>query len=132
MSLRVVTMSELRLEVLLEPERTGQSVVEVCRRRGISRETFYEYRRRYENEGPPVSNLGPVTLQRPRPRSTPIWRWRSGRGYIECHHVRPLAAAQGEVRTRLADLAVVCCNCHRILHRGSPPPSVRALHDRVS
>ncbi len=51
MSLRVVTMAELRLEVLLEPERTGQSVAEVCRRRGISRETFYEYKRRYELEG---------------------------------------------------------------------------------
>ncbi len=30
MSLRVVTMAELRLEVLLEPERTGQAVAEVC------------------------------------------------------------------------------------------------------
>src|SRR6266542_6631101 len=36
-------LSELRLEVLLEPERTGDSVAEVCRRRGISRETFYAY-----------------------------------------------------------------------------------------
>jgi transposase InsO family protein len=51
MSLKVVTMAELRLEVLLEPERTGQSVAEVCRRRGISRETFYAYKRRYEAEG---------------------------------------------------------------------------------
>jgi transposase InsO family protein len=53
MSLRVVTMAELRLEVLLEPERTGDSVAEVCRRRRISRETFYEYKRRYEAEGAP-------------------------------------------------------------------------------
>jgi transposase len=51
MSLRVVTMAELRLEVLLEPEKAGQSVAEVCRRRGISRETFYEYKRRYDLEG---------------------------------------------------------------------------------
>ncbi len=51
MSLRVVTMAELRMDVLLEPERTGQSVAEVCRRRGISRETFYQYKRRYEAEG---------------------------------------------------------------------------------
>ncbi len=43
MSLRVVTMAELRLEILPEPERTGQSLAESCRRRGISRETFYEY-----------------------------------------------------------------------------------------
>ncbi len=77
MSLRVVTMGELRLEVLLEPEKTGRSVAEVCRRRGVSRETFYEYRRRYAKEGPPASNLGPDSPQRPRPRSTSIWRWRS-------------------------------------------------------
>src|SRR5919106_4017349 len=51
MSLRVVTMAELRLEVLLEPERTGDSVAEVCRRRGISRDTFYEYKRGYAQEG---------------------------------------------------------------------------------
>lgn len=51
MGLRVVDMAELRLEVLLEPDRTGDSVAEVCRRRGISRETFYAYKRRYEAEG---------------------------------------------------------------------------------
>lgn len=55
MALRVVTMAELRLDVLLEPERTGASVTEVCRRHNISRETFYEYRRRYLTEG--VSGL---------------------------------------------------------------------------
>jgi transposase InsO family protein len=61
MSLRVVTMSELRLEVLLEPERTGQSVAEVCRRRGISRETFYQYKRRYDLEG--AAGLEPRSRQ---------------------------------------------------------------------
>jgi transposase InsO family protein len=50
-ALRELRMTELRLEVLLEPERTGDSVAEVCRRRGISRDTFYEYQRRYEVEG---------------------------------------------------------------------------------
>jgi transposase-like protein len=44
-------MAELRLEVLLEPERTGESVASVCRRNGISRETYYRYRRRYLAEG---------------------------------------------------------------------------------
>ncbi len=47
MALRVVSMEELKLEVLLEPERTGDSVAEVCRRRGISRTAYYRYRRRY-------------------------------------------------------------------------------------
>jgi transposase InsO family protein len=50
-ALRVRTMAELRLDVVLEPERTGASVAEVCRRHGISRETFYRYRRRYLLQG---------------------------------------------------------------------------------
>jgi len=44
-------MAELRLDVLLEAERTGASVAEVCRRHRISRETYYTYRRRYLSEG---------------------------------------------------------------------------------
>lgn len=51
MPLRVVSMAELRLEVLLQPERTGETVTEVCRRHGISRQTYYRYRRRYLDEG---------------------------------------------------------------------------------
>ena len=49
--LKVVTMAELRLEVLLEAERTGLTVTEICRRYGISRQTYYRYRRRYLAEG---------------------------------------------------------------------------------
>ena len=52
MALQVVSMEELKLQVLREPERTGESVAEVCLRRGISRQTFYLYRRRYLEEGP--------------------------------------------------------------------------------
>jgi transposase-like protein len=50
-ALKLVSMEELKLELLSEPERTGDSIAEVCRRRGISRESFYLYRRRYEQEG---------------------------------------------------------------------------------
>jgi transposase InsO family protein len=50
-ALKVVTMAEMRLEVLLEAERTGMTVSEVCRRYGISRQTYYRYRRRYLAEG---------------------------------------------------------------------------------
>lgn len=51
MALKVVSMAELRMDVLLEPERTGESVAQVCRRHGISRDTYYRYRRRYLQEG---------------------------------------------------------------------------------
>ncbi|MEX0712093.1 MAG: HNH endonuclease [Pirellulales bacterium] len=40
-----------------------------------------------------------------------------GAGFAECHHTQPLAQAAGERRTALTDLAVVCANCHRMLHR---------------
>jgi len=49
--LKVVTMAELRFEVLFEPVRTGETVADVCRRYGISRDTYYRYRRRYLAEG---------------------------------------------------------------------------------
>ena len=39
-----------------------------------------------------------------------------GSGFAECHHTQPLGEA-GERVTTLADLAVVCANCHRMLHR---------------
>lgn len=41
-----------------------------------------------------------------------------GRGYAQVHHLVPLSAAQGVVRTRLDELAVVCANCHSMIHRG--------------
>ena len=51
MALRTVSMAELRLEVLLEAEQSGESVAEICRRYKISRETYYRYRRRYVAAG---------------------------------------------------------------------------------
>ena len=40
-----------------------------------------------------------------------------GAGYIEAHHRTPVAALEPGQTTRLADLAAVCANCHRIIHR---------------
>lgn len=42
---------------------------------------------------------------------------RIGRGYIEAHHKIPLAMTDFERKTHLDDLALVCPNCHRMLHR---------------
>ncbi|MEJ3404212.1 HNH endonuclease [Rathayibacter sp. YIM 133350] len=39
-----------------------------------------------------------------------------GRDYIEVHHVIPLYVS-GERTTRLSDLALLCSNCHRMIHR---------------
>ncbi|WP_343704060.1 HNH endonuclease [Chitinophaga sp.] len=40
-----------------------------------------------------------------------------GEGFIECHHRIPLALIKVERETKLEDLALVCSNCHRMLHR---------------
>jgi len=40
-----------------------------------------------------------------------------GYGFIECHHMVPLYALNSVTETRLDDLALVCANCHRMLHR---------------
>ncbi|MCM3662507.1 HNH endonuclease [Georgenia satyanarayanai] len=40
-----------------------------------------------------------------------------GTGYIEVHHTVPLHVT-GSRTTRLEDLALLCANCHRMIHRG--------------
>ncbi len=42
---------------------------------------------------------------------------RLGAGFVEVHHRRGLARS-GPTKTKLADLAIVCANCHRMIHRG--------------
>jgi 5-methylcytosine-specific restriction protein A len=54
-----------------------------------------------------------------------------GEGYIECHHVRPLHEV-GESTTRLADLALVCSNCHRMIHRRAPWPTPDELRSLIA
>lgn len=57
-----------------------------------------------------------------------------GDGFAEIHHVVPLSES-GTTRTRLADLAVVCSNCHRMAHRRRPwasIPDLRAILVRSS
>jgi 5-methylcytosine-specific restriction protein A len=41
-----------------------------------------------------------------------------GDGFIEAHHRKPISALKKGEKTKLADLALVCANCHRMLHRG--------------
>jgi len=56
---------------------------------------------------------------------------RRGAGYIECHHTIPLAQETSVRTTRLGDLAVVCSNCHRMLHRGDSSPTVPMLRQLI-
>ena len=50
-----------------------------------------------------------------------------GSDFCEVHHRTPLASAGESVSTSLDDLAIVCANCHRMLHRSQPMLSVEEL-----
>jgi len=54
-----------------------------------------------------------------------------GFGFVECHHDRPLCSYRAGDKTQLADLRIICSNCHRMLHRRRPWLTVAALHDLV-
>jgi len=54
-----------------------------------------------------------------------------GAGFAECHHKIPLSES-GEVRTRAEDLAVLCANCHRMIHVRKPMISVDELRDLLA
>ena len=55
-----------------------------------------------------------------------------GEGFAECHHRMPLADLTEETVTKLKDLAIVCANCHRMLHRKGNTISVEELRARLS
>lgn len=50
-----------------------------------------------------------------------------GKGFMECHHKTPLSEIEGESLTSIDDLALVCANCHRMLHRELDSLSVNEL-----
>ncbi len=41
-----------------------------------------------------------------------------GRDYAQVHHLKPLADRTTPSQTKLNDLAIVCANCHAMIHRG--------------
>lgn len=54
------------------------------------------------------------------------------KGYIEAHHTIPVnQLAKGHV-TRIEDIAMVCSNCHRMLHRRRPWLSIEKLTSLVA
>jgi len=50
-----------------------------------------------------------------------------GYGFAECHHTVPIAELTEDHRTRLADLAILCANCHRMIHKSRPMLTIQAL-----
>ena len=45
-------------------------------------------------------------------------------GIMECHHSKPLSSLEKPENTRLRDLALLCPNCHRAIHRIFPLPTI--------
>ena len=59
-----------------------------------------------------------------------------GEGFIECHHLRPLVLLRPGDVTRLSELALLCSNCHRMIHRATPWLTLEQLkvlaHERAA
>jgi len=49
--LKVITLTQEWIEILMCPDQHGLTVAETCRLYQISRQTFYEDRRRYRQQG---------------------------------------------------------------------------------
>lgn len=55
-----------------------------------------------------------------------------GNGFIECHHKVPLSIINENTKTKLADLALVCANYHRMLHKRIDVLSIKDLQQVIS
>ena len=54
-----------------------------------------------------------------------------GEHYIEAHHTRPVAEMEAGEVTRVEDLALLCANCHRMVHRRRPALSLAELREVI-
>ncbi|MEA2584928.1 MAG: 5-methylcytosine-specific restriction enzyme [Thermomicrobiales bacterium] len=54
-----------------------------------------------------------------------------GYGFIECHHTVPVSELEPDKPTKIGDLALLCANCHRMIHRSRPMKTVPELTDLI-
>lgn len=54
-----------------------------------------------------------------------------GHGFAECHHIILLSDLHRGMKTKLSDLAIVCSNCHRMLHKTRPWMTIDQLRKLV-
>lgn len=52
-----------------------------------------------------------------------------GEGYIEGHHTKPVSEMFENEETKVEDIALVCANCHRMLHRKRPWLTITKLKE---
>ncbi len=54
-----------------------------------------------------------------------------GHDFIECHHTKPVSALRADEVTHLDDLALLCANCHRMIHRTKPWLTLEGLKAKL-
>jgi len=55
-----------------------------------------------------------------------------GKGFIIAHHVEPVGSRRRASRTNLADVRLICANCHGMIHRKDPPLSSKELRKKLN
>ena len=58
-----------------------------------------------------------------------------GQGFIEAHHLTPISTLTEGVAVRYniaKDFAVLCSNCHRMIHRTDDPSDIIAFRARLT
>jgi len=53
-----------------------------------------------------------------------------GEGFAHMHHLKPLGDRSEPSETKLDDLAIVCANCHAMVHRGGTTRPLEGLINR--
>ena len=54
-----------------------------------------------------------------------------GAGFIEAHHTIPISEIGGKRKTKIEEIALVCSNCHKMLHIGGRVLSVMELRNII-
>ena len=52
--------------------------------------------------------------------------------YCEAHHLRPLGEVERTTQTRMEDLAILCANCHRVVHLRNPPFQLEEVREMLA
>jgi hypothetical protein len=52
--------------------------------------------------------------------------------YCEVHHLLPLSDVEDSTQTRIGDLAILCANCHRVVHLHNPPYTLTEVRSMLA
>ncbi|MCW5921401.1 MAG: HNH endonuclease [Saprospiraceae bacterium] len=56
-----------------------------------------------------------------------------GEDYIEAHHTLPLSEIENEqTQTQIEDIALLCSNCHKMIHRKRPWLTMTKIKDLIA